>query len=52
MCEKCGLGLIPIVYGQLNGTLLEMSKEGRIIIGDSHAIDRPNFYCTQCTEAF
>jgi hypothetical protein len=44
--------MTPIVYGQLNGPLLEMSKEGRIIIGDSDAIDRPSFYCTQCTEAF
>jgi len=52
MCEKCGSGLVPIIYGQLNGVLLEMSREGRIIIGDSNAIDRPNFYCTQCTEAF
>jgi hypothetical protein len=44
--------MTPIVYGKLDGPILEMSKEGRLIIGDSKAIDRPNFYCTNCTEAF
>jgi hypothetical protein len=52
MCPSCNQIMTPIVYGQLNGTLLEMSNQGRIIIGDSIAIDRPNFYCTNCTEAF
>ena len=29
-----------------------MAKRGKIIIGDSIAIDRPEFYCQICTEAF
>jgi hypothetical protein len=44
--------MIPIVYGQLNPVLLEMASEGRIIVGDSKAVDRPEFYCALCTEAF
>jgi hypothetical protein len=44
--------MIPIVYGQLNPVLLEMANQHRIIIGDSKAIDRPEFYCPKCTEAF
>ena len=52
MCEKCGLSLIPIVYGQVNPVLLDMAKSNRIIIGDDKAIDRPIFYCSNCTEAF
>jgi hypothetical protein len=52
MCKICGLGLTPIVYGQLNPVILEMSKTGRVIIGDDDAIDRPLFYCSNCTEAF
>lgn len=52
MCEKCGLNLIPIVYGQVNPVLLDMARSGRVIIGDDKAIDRPTFYCPNCTEAF
>jgi hypothetical protein len=40
------------MYGQLNPVLIEMSTEGRLIIGDSEAIDKPEFYCPNCTEAF
>ena len=29
-----------------------MAKSGKVIIGDSVAIDRPEFYCQTCTEAF
>ena len=52
MCPSCNDKVIPIVYGQLNPILIEMAKEGRLIIGDSKAIDRPEFYCSNCTEAF
>jgi predicted RNA-binding Zn-ribbon protein involved in translation (DUF1610 family) len=52
MCPSCKNKMIPIVYGQLNPVLLEMAAEERIIIGDSKAIDRPEFYCPNCTEAF
>jgi len=52
MCEKCKSLLVPIVYGQVNPVLLDMAKSGRIIIGDNKAIDRPTFYCSNCTEAF
>jgi hypothetical protein len=52
MCKVCGSKLIPILYGQLNIKLLDMAKNGQIIIGDSVAIDRPEFYCQNCTEAF
>jgi len=52
MCEKCGLNLTPIVYGQVNPVLLDMARYGRVIIGDDKAIDRPTFYCATCTEAF
>jgi hypothetical protein len=52
MCNICGLGLTPIVYGQLNPVILEMSKTGRVVIGDDDAIDKPLFYCSNCTEAF
>ena len=44
--------MIPIVYGQLNPVLIEMVSEGRVIIGDSVAIDKPEFYCPNCAEAF
>ena len=52
MCKNCNNTLTPIVYGQLNPVLLEMVSQGRVIIGDSDAIDRPEFYCSVCTEAF
>lgn len=52
MCKKCGLNLTPIVYGQVNPILLDMSRSGRVIIGDDRAIDRPLFYCATCAEAF
>ena len=52
MCPSCNNKVIPIVYGQLNPVLIEMSAEGRLIIGDSEAIDKPEFYCPNCTEAF
>ena len=52
MCEKCGLVLTPIVYGQVNPVLLDMARSGRIVIGDDKAIDKPTLYCSSCTEAF
>jgi hypothetical protein len=52
MCPVCNNSMIPIVYGQLNPELLLMARSGHIIIGDSIAIDRPEFYCPKCTEAF
>jgi predicted RNA-binding Zn-ribbon protein involved in translation (DUF1610 family) len=52
MCPSCNKSMIQIVYGQLNPILLEMANQSRIIIGDSYAIDRPEFYCPNCTEAF
>lgn len=52
MCPSCKNKMIPIVYGQLNPVLLEMAAEKRIILGDSKAVDRPEFYCPNCTEAF
>jgi hypothetical protein len=32
--------------------LIVMANQGRIIVGDSQAIDRREFYCPNCTEAF
>ena len=52
MCPSCKNAMIPIVYGQLNPVLIEMASEGRIVVGDSVAIDRPELYCPNCTEAF
>lgn len=52
MCPSCNNSMTPIVYGQLNPILIEMASQGRIVIGDSIAIDRPEFYCSNCTEAF
>jgi hypothetical protein len=52
MCPSCNKPMIQIVYGQLNPVLLDMANQSRIIIGDSYAIDRPEFYCPNCTEAF
>ena len=52
MCPSCKNAMTPIVYGQLNPILIEMASQGRIVIGDSIAIDRPEFYCPNCTEAF
>jgi len=52
MCDKCSSPLIPIVYGQVNPVLLNMARSGRVIIGDDKAIDKPIFYCPNCTEAF
>jgi hypothetical protein len=52
MCNNCGSKLTPIVYGVLNPDILEMARSGHVIVGDSDAIDRPEFYCSTCTEAF
>jgi hypothetical protein len=52
MCKICGLRLTPVVYGILNPDILEMARSGHVIIGDSDAIDRPESYCPNCTEAF
>ena len=52
MCNTCGSRLTPIAYGVLNPDILETARSGHVIIGDSDAIDRPEFYCSTCTEAF
>lgn len=36
----------------MNPDILELARSGRIIIGHDDAIDRPEFYCSNCTEAF
>jgi hypothetical protein len=52
MCPTCNNSIVQIVYGKLNPELIDMARSGHIIIGDSQAIDRPEFYCPRCTEAF
>lgn len=52
MCTKCKNKLIPILYGQLTPDLIDLYKQGKLVIGDTNAIDRPSWYCVDCTEAF
>jgi len=52
MCKKCNSRLVPIVYGQVNPDILDMARSGHVVIGDTFGSDRPEFYCSSCTEAF
>jgi hypothetical protein len=44
--------MIPIVYGSLTPDRIMLSNMGTIVIGDPNAIDKPDWYCNSCTEAF
>ena len=40
------------MYGQVNPDILDMARSGHVVIGDTFGSDRPEFYCSSCTEAF
>jgi len=52
MCPICKNTATPVIYGQVTPDLIDLSKQGTVIIGDINAIDKPSWYCEYCTEAF
>jgi hypothetical protein len=53
MCPRCHVKLIPIVYGKLTPDLLDMQKDGQLILGDGRYVKgKPISICISCEEAF
>lgn len=53
MCPKCNVKLIPIIYGRLTPDLIDMQKEGKVIVGSGRYIKgKPTALCISCEEAF
>lgn len=52
MCPICNNKLIPIVYGHIDDTYLNLHREGKIILAGyiERYSDRPNSYCNTCFE--
>jgi hypothetical protein len=53
MCPRCSVHLIPIIYGNLTPDLLDMEKEGKLIIGNGKfSKNKPTSFCISCEEAY
>lgn len=53
MCPRCHVKLIPIVYGKLTPELVDLDRDGKIIIGNgNYKVGKPISFCVSCEEAF
>lgn len=53
MCPKCHVKLTPIIYGKLTPELIDMHKEGKIILGNGkYSNYKPRSFCISCEESY
>lgn len=53
MCPKCLVKLVPIVYGRLTADLVDMSNQGKIVVGvGKYKPGKPLSYCPLCEETY
>lgn len=53
MCPNCHVKMIPIVYGRLNPHLIELEKDGKIILASKKYVNgKPRSFCPLCEESF
>ena len=55
ICPVCGGKLVPIVYGEPMGELMEMAERGEVVLGgccievdENGCIVNPKWACTNC----
>jgi hypothetical protein len=53
MCPRCSVKLIPVIYGKVTPELVDMERQGKLIVGSGKYVKgKPSSFCISCEEAY